>query len=83
MRIDKVIFAAEMTRRELRDYRLAELTGVSRSTISAVRGGKSIAKATADRIALVLDIPVDQLIERGKYDEHNETHCIKSAGIHS
>ena len=66
MRIDKITFAAEMTRREMRDIRLAELSGVSRSTISAIRGGKSVAKSTVEKVASVLKIPVEQLIEGEK-----------------
>ena len=66
MRIDKITFAAEMTRREMRDIRLAELSGVSRSTISAIRGGKSVAKSTVEKVASVLKIPVEQLIKGEK-----------------
>jgi len=66
MRIDRVTFAAEMTRREIRDIRLAELSGVSRSTISAIRGGKSVSKDTVKKIAVVLQIPVERLVEGEK-----------------
>ncbi|MCL2840100.1 MAG: helix-turn-helix transcriptional regulator [Defluviitaleaceae bacterium] len=64
MRIDRITFAAEMTRREMRDIRLAELSGVSRSTISAIRGGKSVAKGTIEKIAMTLQVPVEQLLEQ-------------------
>jgi len=66
MRIDRVTFAAEMTRREMRDIRLAELSGVSRSTISAIRGGKSVSKDTVKKIAVVLQIPDERLVEGEK-----------------
>ena len=47
MRIDRVRFAAEIAKREWRDYHVAKLAGISRSTMSAVRGGKAIASITA------------------------------------
>ena len=41
MRIDRVAFAAEMARRDINQKRLAELSGVSRVTITAVKTGKN------------------------------------------
>ncbi len=54
MRIDRVAFAAEMVRRDMNQKRLAELSGVSRVTITAVKSGKSCSKATAEKLAQVL-----------------------------
>jgi len=75
MRIDRVKLATELARREMRSNKLAEISGVSRTTVSAIHGGKSISSETANRIALALNIPVEQLVERGKYDKFNETNC--------
>ena len=64
MRIDRVTLATEMARREWRYKRLAEVTGLSRCTLSAVTGGKTVAPDTAIRIAGALDIPVERLVEQ-------------------
>jgi len=64
MRINRVTLAAEMARREWRDKRLSELSGVSRATVSAIRGGKTVSFATAQKIARTLNMPVDRLIEQ-------------------
>lgn len=54
MRIDRVAFAAALARADLNMKRLAEKSGVSRVTITAVKSGKSCSKNTADRLAAVL-----------------------------
>lgn len=54
MRIDRVAFAAEMARRDINQKRLAELSGVSRVTITAVKSGKSCRADTAQKLAQVL-----------------------------
>ena len=54
MRIDRVALAAEMARRDMNQKRLAELSGVSRVTITAVANGKSCARVTADKLTAVL-----------------------------
>ena len=56
MRIDRVSFAAEMARRDINQKRLAELSGVSRATITTVKIGKSCSTNTAQRLALVLGL---------------------------
>lgn len=63
VRIDRVKLATEMAQREWRYKRLIELSGVSRATMSAVTGGKTVAPGTAQRIADALDVPLEQLIE--------------------
>ena len=64
MRIDRVKLAAELARREWRSKKLSELSGVSRVTMSAIRGGKSIALETAQKIATALNMQVAQIIEK-------------------
>lgn len=54
MRIDRVKFAAALARLDLNGNQLAEKTGLSRGTITAVRTGKSCSKETADKLAAVL-----------------------------
>ena len=54
MRIDRVAFAAALARRDINQKRLAELSGVSRVTITAVKGGKSCSEDTARKLAAVL-----------------------------
>lgn len=63
MRIDKAILAYELARREMPYKQLAELSGVSRTTVSAISGGKKIAPETADKIAKALNIPLEKIIE--------------------
>ena len=54
MRIDRVAFAAALARKDLKVKQLAELAGVSRVTITAVKTGKSCSKATAEKLARIL-----------------------------
>lgn len=54
MRINREKLAVAMIRRDMTQKRLAELSGVSRITITAVAGGKSCSKETADKLASVL-----------------------------
>ncbi|MEH2938825.1 helix-turn-helix transcriptional regulator [Lawsonibacter sp. JLR.KK007] len=54
MRIDRVKFAAALARADLNVKQLAECSGVSRVTVTAVKNGKSCSQATADKLARVL-----------------------------
>ena len=54
MRIDRVNFAAALARADLNVKRLAELSGLSRGTITSVKTGKSCNRETAERLAAVL-----------------------------
>ena len=54
MRIDRVAFAAALARRDINQKRLAELSGVSRGTITAVKSGKTCSEDTARKLAAVL-----------------------------
>lgn len=54
MRINRVDFAAALARADINVKQLAELSGVSRVTITAVKSGKSCSKSTADKLAAVL-----------------------------
>ena len=61
MRINRAEFAAALVRRDLTGKELGELTGLSRSTITAVRGGKRCSQDTADKLVRVLG---EQIVER-------------------
>ena len=54
MRIDRVAFAAALARRDINQKRLAEVSGVSRVTITAVKSGKTCSEETARKLAAVL-----------------------------
>lgn len=54
VRIDRVAMIAEMARREMNCNRLAELSGLSRGTITSVKTGKSCSRGTAEKLAAVL-----------------------------
>jgi len=64
MRIDRIKLATELVRREWRDNRLVEMSGVSRATISAVKGGKTISHNTANKIAKALNVDPAEIIEQ-------------------
>ena len=54
MRDDRVAFAAALARADLNVKWLAELSGVSRGTITSVKTGKSCSKDTAEKLAAIL-----------------------------
>ncbi|WP_294496674.1 helix-turn-helix transcriptional regulator [uncultured Gemmiger sp.] len=64
MRIDRVKLIAEMAQQDITSIRLAEMAGVSRVTVSAVRCGKACAPVTARKIAAALGVPVDSIIKK-------------------
>lgn len=63
MRIDRVKLIAEMARQEIRIAELSEKSGVSRPTITAMRGGKSCARNSALHVARALGLDVEDLKE--------------------
>ena len=54
IRINREKFAAALARLDITGNELSEQTGVSRSTITAIRSGKSVNRETAQRVASVL-----------------------------
>ena len=64
MRISRERFAAAMARLEITGNGLAELAGVSRGTVTAVKSGKSCSAQTANKLAAILG---HEIIERGAY----------------
>ena len=61
MRIDRVKFIAEMARAEMSVLQLAEKSGVSRGTVTAVRTGKTCSKGTAEKLAAGLGVSVSEI----------------------
>ena len=63
MRIDRVKLIAEMARQDINVQALAEKAGVSRMTITALRGGKSCTPNTIRHVARALGVSVEDLKE--------------------
>lgn len=63
MRIDRLKLIAEMARADLNGKQLGELAGISRVTVSSVKGGKSCNEETASKIARALGVDVEELLE--------------------
>lgn len=63
MRINRIELVAKMASKDLTAKRLAELTGLSRFTLSTIKNGKSCSKETAKKLAAVLG---DDIIEKGE-----------------
>ncbi len=63
MRVNRIKLITLMVEKEIKAGELASSSGLSRSTISAVRGGKTCTFDTALKIAKALGVPVTDLIE--------------------
>ena len=63
MRIDRLKLVTELTKRDMTQKCLAELSGVSRATISNIRFGKSCTDEVGQKIAQALSIDVTEIIE--------------------
>ena len=58
MRIDRVKLVSELTRQELTQKRLAEISGVSRATINYIKSGKSCSEEIGKKIAKALNVQI-------------------------
>lgn len=63
MRIDRVKLVSEITRQDLNQKKLAELSGVSRATINYIKGGKSCSDSIGNKLAAALGVPIESLLE--------------------
>lgn len=63
MRIDRAALAAELAKRDANYARLAEITGVSKNTIYAIKGGKTCDVTTAQKIADALGVELETISE--------------------
>lgn len=71
MRIDRFKLIVEMARQDITVIQLAEKSGVSHVTISAVRRGKACSKVSAEKIAAGLGLNVDDLMEERRKTEND------------
>lgn len=65
MRIDRIKLIAEMAKADMSCAELAEKAGVTRATVSAVRGGKSCNDETGVNLATALGVSVESLVVGG------------------
>ena len=65
MRIDRTKLAAALAGSGLKVYELAERSGLSRSTVTAIKNGKSCSRETAGKLAAGLGVPVADIIKEG------------------
>ena len=63
MRINRIKLVTELARRDMTQRRLAELAGVSRSTINYIKSGKSCSDEVGTKIAEALGVDVTEIIE--------------------
>lgn len=63
MRIDRVKLVSELTRRDMTQKRLSELSGVSRATLNYVKNGKSCSDEVGRKIAEALKIDIEAILE--------------------
>lgn len=63
MKINRIMLISAMVSHNFTLLKLAELSGVSKATLSAVKNGKSCSFRTASKIAKALDLDVMELIE--------------------
>ena len=69
MRIDRVKLIAEMARLDMSVASLSEKAAVSRSTVTALRGGKNCNANSVRRVATALGMTVESLLEDRKGKE--------------
>lgn len=63
MRIDRAKLIAELVRRDMTQKRLSELAGVSKATITYIRGGKSCTDEVGHKIADALGVDLKKILE--------------------
>ena len=63
MRIDRIKVATELTRQDMTQNRLAELSGVSRAAIGYIKNGKSCSPKVAKKLADALKVDLKKLLE--------------------
>jgi len=63
MRVDRIKLVTELAKRYMTQKRLAELSGVSRQTITYIRGGKSCSDEVGQKIAKALGVDIAKIME--------------------
>ncbi len=64
MRIDRVKLATELARKDINLKKLAELSGLSRVTVSSVKCGKTCSASTTRKIANALGVDLEQILQK-------------------
>lgn len=64
MRIDRVKLKVELAKREMRQSELAQISGVSKGTITGIANGRSCSVVTAEKLASALKMPLEELKEQ-------------------
>ncbi len=64
MRIDRIKFVLELTKRDMKQVELARTAGVSRATVNNICRGKSCSEEVANKIAKALNINITEIIEQ-------------------
>lgn len=65
IKIDKIKLTVAMIKKGYNVKQLAEASGVSRATVSYIRSGKPASLNVAVKLALALDIDVNELLREG------------------
>lgn len=66
MRIDRAKLASALANSGLKVYELAELSSLSRGTVTAIKNGKSCSTETACKLAKGLGLSLDQILETAR-----------------
>lgn len=69
MRIDRAKLASALANSGLKVYELAELSSLSRGTVTAIKNGKSCSEETAWKLANGLGVSLDQILETARDTE--------------
>lgn len=63
VRIDRIKMITIMAKKNLKVKDVAELTGITRNTISAIKNGKSCSETNAVLISKALNVELSKLLE--------------------
>ena len=64
MKIDRISFIMTLAKSGMTGTQLAERSGISRGTVSAIKCGKSCSEETASKRAAALGVSMNELTEK-------------------